>query len=1046
MLGPVRVHDGTDWVPVAADRQRLVLAVLLAEVGRAVTVDLLVDALWGDRPPGGATNTVRAYVMRLRRLLGDSVLATRSRGYELVTGRDDVDAIVFERLTAAGRQDLTGRRPEAGVARLARALALWQGPVLADVPPCPTLATRVAHLDHLRLAAEEDHAAALVELGRSADAVERLYRLVDEQPLREQRWVLLMRALDLSGRRGEALEAFQQARRILRDELGLEPGPQLRGLQAAVLTIEPPRDPAIVLRAPVVAQLPADVVGFTGRDGELKQLDALLSAGDDPQATAVVISAIAGMAGVGKTALAVNWAHRVRDRFPDGQLYLNLRGYTDGPAVRPIDALSRLLAALGLPADRVPLNEEEAVSLYRSMLANRRMLVVLDNANHPDQVRPLLPTGAGSLALITSRDQLGGLVARDGAVPLELDVLSAHDAGALLTGLLGPARPDPEGHAIARLARLCGYLPLALRIAAANLNARPHSTLVDHIERLATDPLNQLGVSGDPQSSVRIAFQHSYVHQPETARRLFRVIGLLPGPDFADGAAAALADLERGEVERLLDGLVAAHLVHRPEGGRYTLHDLIRFYARAQAETEESVEERTAAVARLLRHYLDHVTSAADLLYPQILRAPSSTSDSAPRVGFADVQQALAWLESERTNLVAAVGHASNHGPHDLAWRLADALRGHLYLNRHTADWEQVAAHGVAAAQADGDLYGQATSWISLAMLRWTSGDHQRAIEHHTTALALTRRLGWDEAETATLSNLGNAYAELGQLDRATVHYRRALRLDRRAGRRAAAATKIANLGAACWFMGQLAQALDHDLEALAEYLAVGDRFNQARTLRNLGHVQHALGRMDDALASLTQALTIHRDIDDRHGEANTMRALAVVHRDLGHRDEALDLASTALPLVRAVEAPLIEAAIVHVRGSIQHALGRPGQALDDHAAALRLARETRHRYTETEALIGLATTYRALGLLDAADTSIEAALAVSHSAGYRMLEGNALTVRATIQLDRDQPRLALEHADRAGRIHAEVGHTPGLTTSQLLAARARERLGDRLP
>src|SRR5262245_26715543 len=412
MLGPLRVRTGEGWVPVAADQQRLVLAVLLSDIGHAVTTEHLVDAVWGDRPPRRAVNTVHAYVMRLRRLVGDGVLVTRGRGYEMAVSEDDVDALVFERLIAAGRTELGAGRPESGAARLTEALALWHGPALADVPANPSLASRVTHLEQLRLATQEDRAAALLDLGRHELVVDELHRLVGESSLRERRWVLLMTALDRSGRRAEALETFHRARRVLRDELAVEPGPELQRLQQAILASgEPePAEPAALV---VPAQLPADVMGFTGRESYLGQLDDLLRTDMGPAATAVVIPAIAGTAGVGKTALAVRWAHRVRDRFTDGQLYVNLRGHASGPPMRPIDALSRFLHALGVPPEQIPSDVDEAGALYRSRLAGKRVLVLLDNATDADQVRLLLPGSPGCLALVTSRERLTGLVARD---------------------------------------------------------------------------------------------------------------------------------------------------------------------------------------------------------------------------------------------------------------------------------------------------------------------------------------------------------------------------------------------------------------------------------------------------------------------------------------------------------------------------------------------------------------------------------------------------------------------------------------------------------
>jgi DNA-binding SARP family transcriptional activator len=612
ILGPLLVRSGAGWLPVPAEQQRLVLAMLLADAGRAVSIDHIVDALWGDRPPRRAVNTVQAYVLRLRRRLGDGTLVTRGRGYELLVGDNDLDAAVFERLVTAGRRELDRGRAEAGAARLVKALALWRGPAFADVPVSPSLAARAMHLEQLRLIAEEDRAGALLDLGRQLEVVDDLRRLVDESPLRERRWALLMRALDGCGRRAEALHAFHRARRVLRAELGLEPGPQLREVQRAILTGSGSAAPEDAVPARVVpAQLPADVSGFTGRDGPIDLLDALLRTDGEDAGTAAVVAAIAGTAGVGKTALAVHWAHRVRDRFGDGQLYVDLRGRADGPPVRPIEALARFLRALDVPPEQIPSDVDEAGALYRSLLARRRVLVLLDNAHDAEQVRPLLPGHPHCIALVTSRDRLGGLIARDGATPLPLDALTGGEARALLARLLGGARVADEPAAVADLAAVCDNLPLALRIAAANLSARPRTGIAGYVRRLRADRLGGLEAGGD---GVRAAFDLSYAALPDPARRLFRLLGVVPGRDISVPAAAALAGARPAEAEPWLERLAIAHLVQEHAFGRYTLHDLLRRYAAERAQAEEPETERRRALDRLYRYHQRGAGAAAAVL------------------------------------------------------------------------------------------------------------------------------------------------------------------------------------------------------------------------------------------------------------------------------------------------------------------------------------------------------------------------------------------------------------------------------------------------
>jgi DNA-binding SARP family transcriptional activator len=464
-LGPLRVWDGEQHASIRAGQRRMLLAVLLAEAGHAVSTDRLVDEIWGGHPPQAAQRTVKGYVYRLRRLLGGTPtgpLVTRDHGYELLLADGELDTRVFEELTAAARRAAAGGRLELAETTWARSLRLWQGAAYSDVPACPTVTQEAARLERLRMEAAEERLAALLGLGRYAEAATDAQRLVHQAPLREPVWEHLVEALFRCGRQGEALAAVENARQALaagldlapEARLRLEPGARLRRLQQVILAghpaaavdvpatvvVEPASRPALPAQLPAdvpvltqpadlpVFTLPADLPVFIGRQAAMAALDGLLSTIDIP-GTANVVTTIDGRAGVGKTALAVRWANGVSGRFPDGQLYIDLRGYDSEPPLRPIDALARFLRALGVPAAQVPADVDAAAALYRSVLAGKRILCLLDNANHPDQVRPLLPGAYGCLVLVTSRDQLAGLVARDGAVPLHLDALTPAEAG-----------------------------------------------------------------------------------------------------------------------------------------------------------------------------------------------------------------------------------------------------------------------------------------------------------------------------------------------------------------------------------------------------------------------------------------------------------------------------------------------------------------------------------------------------------------------------------------------------------------------------------------
>jgi DNA-binding SARP family transcriptional activator len=1037
VLGSLRLWNGTAWTEIRAAQQRLVLAVLLAEAGQLVRTERLVDELWGERAPREALSTIRGYVMRLRRAIGegaDRIVLTRDSGYELVVADDDLDAARFERLASEGvRASGEGRSADAD-ARLSHALALWRGPAMADVPDSRTVAAYAGRLERTRLTAVEERLAVRLRLGRYAEVIDEASRLVETYPLGEQWWMSLVAALHRSGHRSEALKAYGRARAVTVAELGLEPGPALRELQQAILAddVDSSTPPAVAVAVP--AQLPPAVPGFTGRDAHLRRLDALLPGGPSPRP----VVAIAGAAGIGKTATAVHWAHRTRHRFPDGQLYANLHGFGAGPPLRPIEVLTRFLTALGVATDRIPSGEDAAAGLYRSLLAGKRMLILLDDASDAGQLRPLLPAAAGCLVLVTSRDQLRGLVARDGAVVLTLGVLAAGEAVTLLNRLLGADRAAAEPDAVAELAEVCGYLPLALRIAAADLTARSHGTVVAHVRRLrAGDRLGLLQVDGDPHAGVRAAFDLSYAALPDPARRLFRLLGLVPGADIGTGGAAALAGVAPAVADHLLDRLVSAHLVEEHAPGRYTMHDLLRRYAGERASAEEPMADRQAAIGRLYDHYQHGVRIAADRLYPQVLRLPAPDL-AGPAAGSED--DPLAWLDAERTNLVAAVRQAAAHGPRRVAWQLADALRGYLVLANHPSDLAVVADAGLAAAEAENQPQAAAAAHNSLGSLHFLQGEYARAVAHYEPALPLARRAGWLEGESALLGNLGSAYNVLGQPERAAEYITQALDIDRRVGRVGGQANNLSNLGLAHAQLGRLASACEHYAEALALYRQTGSRSGEARLLTNLADLYHWRGRFDEAMTALNRARTLHCEVGDRVGEAMTLRLLATVHGECGCDGEAYECVSAALAITREVDSRRSEADVLGAYGSLHQRFGRLSQALDCYRKACGLARELNERYLEAELLAGFAAAYNEAGRAEQAASHAAAALAIARQAGYRLLEGNVLTTLAAIHLRDGRPAQAVRDAEQALACHLETGNRLGATLAHDVARRALGR------
>jgi len=894
ILGPLRVRDGAHWISVRAAQQRLVLAVLLIEAGKMISIDRLVNEIWGEHPPGTAAATVRGYVRALRRILGGGTngpLLTREHGYELVVADEDVDARVFERLVDTGIRAIVAGDRGGALTRLSEALALCHGQVLADVPPSGTVATEITRLEQRRLTAMEERLGALLDLGRHAEMVDELAQVVAEHPLRERLQGQLMLALHRCGRRAEALATYRSAHRMIADELGVEPGMELRRLHQAMLADEPH------LVAPVrqsgqnhritPAQLPAEATAFTGRESPLRQLDAVLPDENDPDGDAgpalPVIATIVGSAGVGKTALAIRWAHQVRRRFPDGQLYVNLRGHAAGPPMRPIDALARFLPALGVPAEQVPLEVDVAASLYRSLLADKRILVLLDNVAHSEQVRPLLPGSRGCRVLLTSRDRLGGLVARDGAVPLTLDALDPAESMTLLTRLLGASRVDTEPDAAAALTDLCGHLPLALRIAAANLTARPTHAIADYTTRLADgDRLAALQMDGDPEVAVRAAFDHSYATLPADAALLFRLLGLVPGTEITAPAAAALADFSLPQATQLLDRLARGHLIVEHTRDRYTLHDLLRLYA-ADLAAGDGVLDRRAALDRLYDHYLRGVRAATTRLFPHVSRLPVAEPIT---VHADDHPQALAWLDAELPSLMAAISHAAAHGPYAVACQLADALRGYLFTRMPTVTWNPVEQAGRTAGDADilGRL-GVARTLAGLGTAQREPGGLDDALTH---TLALHRGSGDREADSLRL--LATVHRAARRPDQALELATAALALARETGNRPSEADALNTLATIQVHLGRPEQAIRHHRHALG-LARGGDRHAETEALAGLAAAYHAAGHHDQAAEAAVAALAIARRCHFRQWESNVLTTLAAIRLHRGTPKEAAERA-----------------------------------------------------------------------------------------------------------------------------------------------------------
>ncbi|WP_422770241.1 ATP-binding protein [Plantactinospora sp. WMMC1484] len=748
---------------------------------------------------------------------------------------------------------------------------------------------------------------------------------------------------------------------------------------------------------PVPRELPPEVFGFTGRGDQLKWLDELATGGGTP-----VLTVIAGTAGVGKTALAVHWAHQAAERFPDGQLYANLRGYAQGDPVRPIEALVQFLRSLGVPADELPTEEDSAVARYRSLLADRRVLVVLDNAADAAQVRPLLPAGAGSLVLVTSRDRLSGLVAREGARRLSLDVLGADEAYLLLARILGAERVAVEPDATGELARACSFLPLALRLAAAAVTDRPERRIADYVADLHRDALAGLEID-DEESGTRATFELSYRALAPDVRRLFRFSGLVPGSDLTPECAAALAGTTESAAGRLLERLAAAHLLTEHSAGRYASHDLLRQYAADRSRTEDAAQARQAALRRLFDRYLRGADAAARRLYPHRLRlpvplsssAPASDSDddttaSVPVSHFDDDAAALAWLDAERGNLVAAIAYAADHGPRPVAWLLADTLRSYFWLRMRTVDLVRATTDAWRAAEADGDPHARAMTLLSLSNIDHRRRRYAEAIEHCTGALALAERAGWEQGQATAFGILATVYRDAGKLEQAAEVYGRALTLYRRVGSLDGEALTLDHLARTYWYLARFPEALESASRALTLRRQAGSRQAEAAALDTLGEICHAAGRLDEALDHLSLALTLNRQVGDRGAEAYTLRDLAEVYRDRGQSRQALDLARTAVAQARLLGDVRIEADALNTLAAVYHHLGQERDAVAHHELALEQTDASRDPFPRIEALIGLSAAWHAIGHAVKAREYAHLALAEARRTGFRILAERA--------------------------------------------------------
>jgi DNA-binding SARP family transcriptional activator/tetratricopeptide (TPR) repeat protein len=1050
LLGPIRAWRGEQELELGGPRRRAVLGMLAMRAGQAVSRSELIDGLWGEDPPASAVNSVHVYVAGLRRVLEPhrarrapgQVLSARAPGYLLRLEPGQLDAAALdEHLTQAPRSLAAGDLA-AAARSLDAAQGLWQGAALAGIPG-PWADVERVRLDELRLTTIEERIDVMLALGGHRQAVAQLAALIREHPLRERFRGQFMLALYRCGRQADALAEFAATRRVLASELGIEPGPGLRRLHQQILAADAelswqaapgapagqdvPAPPGPRPPAPVPRELPADVDAFTGRSDELAELDRLLSAGSraahrhpgSAGPAAVVICSVAGSAGVGKTALAAHWAHRVRDAFPDGQLYLNLRGYDPGEPVAAADALAGLLRALGLAERDIPADISERAARYRSLLDGRRMLLLLDNAASTAQVSPLLPGSPSCFVVVTSRDSLAGLVARHGARRLDLDLLPPADAVALLRALIG-ARVDADPASAATLAERCARLPLALRVAAEFAAARPALTVAQLVDQLAGEQrLDLLDAGGDPRTAVRGVFSWSCRHLSAHAARAFSLTGLHPGPDLDAYAAAALTGTSLQQAHDALDTLARAHLISPARPGRYAMHDLLRAYATEITATQDA---RTALTG-LFDYYLGAAAGAMDLLVPaERDRRPRVAPPVTPLPQVAGPAGARAWLDTERAALVAVAGYTASRGWPGHATRLSAILRRYVETGGHYTDAVTIHTHARRAAREAGEPAAEAQALNCLGLLAGRMGRYPLGAGHLQEALTLFRRAG-DRAGTArALTNLASAKWRQGQYQEAASRYGQALLLFREIGDLMGEAHALNGLGLVDWQQGRYPRAAGHFQGALDLFRQLGDQSNEAHALGNLGMVGGRLGRFPQADEHLREALALFREIGDRSGAASALTDLGSAACRRGHYQEAARHHRQALAEFREIGEKTGEAEALNGLGEVLQATGRPGPARAEHAVAVCLASQIGDKHEQARARNGLGAALLDGALPGQARAEYAAALALASQSGDRYEQARALDGLARGYLAAGEPGQAGRHWRRALARYTDLG------------------------
>ncbi|MEU3241355.1 MULTISPECIES: AfsR/SARP family transcriptional regulator [unclassified Streptomyces] len=930
VLGPVRAWRGGETLPTGSPQQRALLAALLLREGRTATSGELIDALWGDEPPSQALAAVRTYASRLRKALDPGVLISESGGYaiRLSEGAGTLDLAEAQEISADAEK--AKHSGDLGLARelLNRALVLWDGEPLASVPG-PYADTQRARLEEWRLQLLESRLDMDLEQGCHAEAVSELTALTAAHPLRERLRELLMLALYRSGRQAEALAVYADTRRLLADELGVDPRAGLKELQQRILQADPglaePSAPAAEpVAAPIrPAQLPATVTDFTGRAAFVQELSDVLAAASTEEGRVMAVSALAGIGGVGKTTLAVHVAHRARAAFPDGQLYVDLQG-AGQRAAEPETVLGSFLRALGTPASSIPDSLEERAALYRSVLDGRRVLVLLDNARDAAQVRPLLPGMEGCAALVTSRVRMVDLA---GAHLVDLDVMSPEEALQLFTRIVGQERVASEREAALDVVAACGFLPLAIRIAASRLAARRTWTVSVLAAKLG-DERRRLDELQAGDLAVKATFELGYGQLEPAQARAFRLLGLADGPDISLAAAAAVLALPAEDTEDLLESLVDTSLLESAAPGRYRYHDLVRLYARACAERDEQPpSERDAALSRLLDFYLATTAGVYAIERPGDRLTEHLQPTSTPGLVFPHRKGAWDWLYSEAVPLLACVrqsaGAATLRRAVDLLWAAVDLAES----GANAKEYEEVATTLRDAARAASDVRAEGRACVVLSNARLFSGLFDQADQEAQQALRLAESAE-DPLPLCWAANiLGSIAFYQSRHEDAERNFNRAIEEFRDCGDLPGSASSLCNLSRLHLVTERAESAVILARQGTEIYETLGHSLRVANGRYALGMALGRSGQHSTAVEQLEEALRIFRDSRQRLWEGMALCRLAEVDLEAHQPTRAAGNAEMALTVLRGIGGEWRRGNVLTVLGKALDGIGHSGRA-----------------------------------------------------------------------------------------------------------------------